>query len=328
MQTEASSQRTTTALPKGELFGIDEFACVAMAQRISGYTRLRSLDEICESEKSRQLALKIAVVSICHQFNWDLLNKTLTEQLVTKETADILDTLAKVTAPTLQNWFSQSGESDRLRAAERAEILRTVARTLQSDFEGDPMNLLRRSKFALRGEGGFLQLMDTFDIFREDPLRKKTNVLIHDMVRERIVRFQDEENIAPAIDYHLIRLYLRTGRVFALYDSLHTSLADGSPRPRPRMVRLLREKVAEAVLLTARFARLTVPDVNYIEWQLGRTICTRDGPKCLAGERVSNLDAEIARLFTGVCPFANNCVAFRDPHWIKLKEPVFQKTFY
>jgi hypothetical protein len=319
---------TTTALPIGELFAIDEFACMAMAKQISGYAPARPLDEILEREKSKYLAFKIAVVSICHQFNWDLLNKRLAEQLLTKETAEILDALAKVSAPTFQDWFSQAGESDRIRAPERADILRVVAKTLQNDFQGDPMNLLRRSRFTLRGKGGFFDLMDTFDIFREDPLRKKTNVLIHDMVRDRIARFQDEENIRPAIDYHLIRLYLRTGRVFALHDSLHTSLTDGSPRQRPRMVRLLREKVAEAVLLTARFARLTVPDVNYIEWQLGRTVCTRDGPRCLAGERVSTLDPEVAKLFTGVCPFANHCAAFRDPGWMKLREPVFQKSFY
>ena len=83
------------------------------------------------------------------------------------------------------------------------------------------------------------------------------------------------ENIKPAIDYHVMRLYLRTGKV--IFEQLK-----GLPRPRARLVRLLRSTVAEALRLTANYSKLTIPDVNYIEWQLGRNICINEQPLCAA----------------------------------------------
>ena len=88
--------------------------------------------------------------------------------------------------------------------------------------------------------------LDRFQAFRDDPLRKKSNVLVHEIVRDRIANFDNSTQIAPAIDYHIMRLYLRSGRVLPLHRETLDLLKKNSA-PRPRLVKLLREAVSEAV---------------------------------------------------------------------------------
>jgi hypothetical protein len=289
----------TMALPPGELFAIDEFSCMLQAKCLTGYRPTPSKEATEHIEVGRHLAFRMAVASICHQFNWDYLNAILRENLLVARIANIPEFLVGVSARDFTSWFKDSPDRERMRAAERAEILRDV---------GD--------------------LMDKFEVFRVDPIRKKTNVLTHDIVRLGIAPFRDLGNIEPAIDYHLIRIYLRSGRVFSKYRFLFDHLSTGDPVPRERTVKLLRETVAEAVKLTAHFSGLTIPDVNYIEWQLGRNVCVRDMPKCKSEIRSQTLDPAILKLFEGSCPYIGSCAAFKDAELMKLQEPVFNKNFY
>jgi len=307
---------------------VDEFACVTLAKRLRGYRSPSLAARIPSQEMSNYLALRIAIAAICHQINWDFLNATMRHHLLDTSNESVILRLGEIRAPEFQSWFENYSEPNRVRATERAAILRQVASVLRTEFRSDPINILEKSGFHLAGPTGFYQQMDSFPAFREDPLRKKTNVLTHDIVREGLGRFEDEKNIAPAIDYHLIRIYLRTGRVFSRHNSIFIALTQGDPRPRPRLVKLLREKVAYAVRLTAKFSDLSIPDVNYIEWQLGRRICVREAPRCLDGGRVPDLDPEIAVLFEGTCPFSAGCIGFGDRKWMELQEPAFKKTFY
>jgi hypothetical protein len=322
-----TSTPKTTLLPPGDLFDVDEFACIALAKRLRAY-RPSGSAPLPPDQISNHLTLKIVTAAICHQINWDFLNHAMRRNLLEARSEDMISRLCEIRAPEFATWFEGYSEPDRIHATERAAILREVASVLQTTFRSEPKNILEKCGSRLAGPRGFYEQMDSFSSFREDPLRKKTNVLTHDIVRERLARFTDEENIAPAIDYHLIRIYLRTGRVFSKHKSIFNVLTQGDPRPRPRLVKLLREKVAYAVRLTAKFSELSVPEVNYIEWQLGRRICVREAPRCLNDTLVSDLDPNIAILFEGSCPFSGGCAGFCDKKWMELQEPVFKKTFY
>jgi hypothetical protein len=124
-----------------------------------------------------------------------------------------------------------------------------------------------------------------------------------------------------------MRLYLRSGRVVPRYNAVGDALM-GKPRPRPRLVKLLREAVGEALRATARFSGLTVADVNYVEWQLGRSVCDHIKPACLKRRIAPGLDNDIGCLFDRFCPYMNFCKACADEEWRKLKEPQFKSTFY
>ena len=311
----------------GNPFSINELACYQASQQISAYharPTQTSWGLVC---KETQLVFKLSIVAICHQMNWEFLQSRLAEKLLTQK-KDFVQTIANVTSRDITEWFGDYHRPERIRAKERARLLRDVGKTLQEKWDSRVSAILEAGDGRLEGKKGFLQLLDDFVAYREDPLRKKSNVLVHDLVRERIITFTDMEKIKPAIDYHLIRLYLRTGRVTPLYEAVKEQLK-GIPRPRPRLVRLLRATVADALRLTAQYSALTIPDVNYIEWQIGRSICHNKNPQCISLESAPSLAEDVAILFSSKCPYDNYCWAFsKDREWLHLQEPKYEKSYY
>ena len=147
---------------------------------------------------------------------------------------------------------------------------------------------------------------------------------MHDLVRVGIARFTVEDTIEPAVDYHIMRLYLRTGRVAPLHRSTLELLKHDS-RPRARLIKLLRETVGEALALTAFYAKVPIPTLNSREWQLGRKICERTRPRC---SDVEDAVRDQLALNSSSCPYSGFCRAAADPEWRALREPDHSKSFY
>jgi hypothetical protein len=230
--------------------------------------------------------------------------------------------LSSVTAHHVAAWLAGYSRPDRVRAKERAAFLRDVGKVIVDRYSRDAELLLKRAEGRLHGPGGLLSRLDEFIAFRADPLRKKSNVLAHDIIRDRIATFSDEDKIAPAIDYHIMRLYLRSGRVVPIHNAT-LGLLKHESTPRPRLVRLMREAVSEALSLTALYSAMSIPEVNEIEWEIGRSICDRTNPKCD--------DPTAGTQFAGRslgCPYQSFCVAFSNTEWRTLKEPGLRKSFY
>ena len=98
-------------------------------------------------------------------------------------------------------------------------LLRDLGATLVREFEGKVESLFLGAGRRLYGSDGFMERLDRFQAFQEDPLRKKSNVLVHEIVRDGIAKFNGSSaQIAPAIDYHIMRLYLRSGRVLPMHS--------------------------------------------------------------------------------------------------------------
>jgi ribokinase len=74
----------------------------------------------------------------------------------------------------------------------------------------------------------FLLLLDRVGGYKEDPLRKKSLLLaliLHDRP-ERFFPLRDDEQIAPIMDYHLMRSCLRMGLIDVLDGELETKLVN------------------------------------------------------------------------------------------------------
>lgn len=311
----------------GEGFFVDSMVCASAAENIKLYHADIEKAPWANLPLSTQLTFKLAFVSICHEFNWDFMQNTLAKHLLEKESGRLIDQLIKIDAKVLGKWLEEYPKPERIRGSERAALLRDFARKLSEHYGGDAGQIIELSGSCIAGENGFLARLDIFEAYGADPLRKKSNVLLHDLVRENIVRFHDEENIAPAVDYHIMRLYLRTGRVIPSSIEIANELK-GKPRPRPRLVKLLRECVSEALKQTAFYAGLTVADVNYIEWQLGRAICLKDCPACQNQCFPGEVSEDVARLYQSSCPYIEFCEAYKDEGFRALREPNFKTSFY
>jgi hypothetical protein len=305
----------------GPAFAVDEMACAAAATVIR---TLRIDGHAVPSRRSQEAELlyRISLAAICHSINWDFLSERLS--LAFDDMKIDCTALAALTARNINSWLDGYARPDRIRASERAGYLRDIGSGLLERYSGSAVRLVSESAGRLYGQDGFLQRLDAFAAFVEDPLRKKSNLLVHEIVRDRVALFEDQNKIAPAIDYHIMRLYLRSGRVVPLHRETLELLKRAST-PRPRLVKLLRQAVSEALSLTALYAQRSIPEVNGIEWQIGRDICDRANPNC-AGVPAS-VQASLSSSGP-LCPNAVFCRAYADMEWRMLKEPDLKKSFY
>lgn len=316
----------------GVPFEIDLFRCWEAARKLSSYTTEPISEPWSDASEIDQLAFKILFISICHQMNWDFLQSTLAQYLFpnpTRRLQEIASTPASRIAELLKEYPKQA----RIRAAERASMLRATASSLQELLApGGALKLLLHAP-VLEGEFGFYAAISQIDAYTGDPLEKKPRVLAHDLYREGILSFADPENLRPAVEYHLIRLYLRSGRVFPTTDSVENELKGYNGPARPRLVKVLREKVDEAMRATAFYAGLDAATLNYVEWQVARSICVATlGPElrfdyCL-GHADPDVPADIQVLAKYGCPFACTCRALNDARYGWFREPHFEKVIY
>jgi hypothetical protein len=305
-------------------FSIDDIACMQHAEIIKPYKRLVATHIWSSKPKQVQLAFKVAFISICHQFNWDFLQNSLAENLL-NQNQPLTETLSKASSDQVAHWLKEYPKQERVRAKERAHLLRDVGRVLADDFGGDLDKFYTQCENAPIGNGAFHKLMDRFEAFRSDQLR---NVLTHDLIKEYILTFNDAENIQPAIDYHIMRLYLRSGRVIPNDKAIFRFL-EGAPNPRGALVKQLRQTVAAAEQLTAFYAGLNVADVNYIEWQIGRSICLNEKPLCLLPDTNIEIAEDIAPLCDQQCPYKKQCLSFNNQRqFILFEEPKYISKDY
>lgn len=173
---------------------------------------------------------------------------------------------------------------------------------------------------ALAGPAGLYARLDRLEPFRADPQRKKARVFVQQLLRFRLLTPLDPAELRPATEYHLIRLYLRTQRVTHMNGTWPAAPAGATSDL--ENITSLRGAVEQAMRYTAEAAGLTIADVNEIEWQVGRSYCERDAPRCSGPFRPDKpVSGTIARARGGRCPFGEVCDAARDSSLARLIEP-------
>lgn len=90
-----------------------------------------------------------------------------------------------------------------------------------------PQAVLQKALESTQPLQTFIGLLDHIGGYKEDPLRKKSNLLaliLHDRP-EQFLPLQDHEQITPLIDYHLMRSCLRIGLIDVIDEELKNKLA-------------------------------------------------------------------------------------------------------
>jgi hypothetical protein len=190
--------------------------------------------------------------------------------------------------------------------AQRYELFMSVAAALATADSVLRQLALRAEPQQLAGPTGLYEVLDSLPVFAADPQRKKARILVQQLYRYRLINFTDPENVRPATEYHLIRLYLRTERVVHA-DGVEFA-TDAYRAVDIRSVNALRLAVEEAMHYTTAGAAMSLPDLNEIEWQIARSFCQRSRPLCAGPPRADKpVDPAIVSVSNGACPFANSC---------------------
>lgn len=214
---------------------------------------------------------------------------------------------------------------------ERAMLLSDAAARLITEYGGDVRELFRQAEGYVRGlcGRGIVERLSPFRAY-EDPIGKKTFLLIKLLRRRGLLTVKDPEKIDIPVDHVVFTLALRSGLVVAEPSVTQailvgTCLADG-------VVRDLREETLRAYRMVARYARLTADEFDDLLWAYGRE-CLRDEtpfPETRIGSirlpleaRIANAEAldEFIRFITGIDGHAPRGAS-------RLPVPVIPPTWY
>jgi hypothetical protein len=250
-----------------------------------------------------QLRALVHLVSICDRLNWDFLLGVLCDRLWTNTNKFSSGSLACTDWHSLKLHFAGYVREDgSLNYARRLKHLQLISEWCdKTDF----LSRLEQSS-VLDGPEGTRELLRHVPVYADDPLQKKSNVLINECLRRNLIRVDDEDKVQPAVDYHLIRLYLRTGRVMVRNQELADRLVRREPI-RIERITAIRECVALAMKTTARHVGVAISILNDAEWAFARKACRRDTAWCFDSN--------------GDCPLRESCEsAGMDPMYM-IAEP-------
>ena len=277
--------------------------------------------------------VEVLFVSICHNTNWDRLHARFLD-IADKEPEQLSPpAVSALTREGFLNLFGDVIGGEQQKRGERAGILRQVA-DVAGDVLTDASNsvpFFRPGKARLGGESGIYNWLARIPAFGGDPLQKKSRILIHQLLAYRLLEIADPENILPAVDYHLMRLYVRTGRVVARRAETVERLRGHRKVARVEFVTHLRRAVEEAMWYTASGAQRPVNEVNHIEWQIGRSYCTRKEARC-DGPYLETKppDACVRALSPSsrACPLRRDCAGAIDERLRSIVDPASSRSYY
>lgn len=273
-------------------FAVNELQCFSFARQVPILISMRKKEDafsLRHLDQLEQVSTLVHMVAICDRLNWDFTLGTLASNLweITKgfSVTGVLGLDVKTFRSAFGN-YKRPGET--IGYSRRLKALHDVSR--YSDVENIPNRLIECRHVG--GDGGALALLQSAPIYNDDPLLKKANALLHELIRRRLVNFVDPESVQPAIDYHILRLYLRTGRIKICEEAVRQRLMKRQ-RMRIEMITSLRRVTGEAMRHTAWLARVPLSVLNDVEWAFARKACRRDEVWC--AERK--------------CPIAESCLS-------------------
>jgi len=284
-------------------------------------------------------------VAICHQthhlknqlkgiYGWDYLEdgfvrlmrdfpeKLQPEWLVKRSLNEISHLLAST--------FSDSGLPEHTtfdRLEERAFLMKNAATYVQEEFAERFELLLDYTGSKLLNEGkGVYEFFPDMEAFR-DPLQKKTLFLLKLLQDANLFNITDKEHLMPVMDYHMMRVLLRTGAVEIQDETLKAKLSQHALLDHDQGIR---EACAQAMKMVGEKSGHGVLKMNDFYWPLGRSCCAET---TLCHDKVCVKQPctfhEVADIHHHEkCVLQPVCKGAEDAEYRGMWQPVVQTHFY
>ena len=265
---------------------------------------------------------EIISAAICHQINWDYLRKRIYEK--TKSTPEWLhfENLEIIDVDEVYNLLSTYEKKERIRAEERCEIINQIGNWAKTFI--DIKNVFFESKGKLLDYDNIHNNMLLCSAFSGDPQEKKLQLLI-----QKLSAIESLEELSlyyrPAIDYHLIRNYLRRGLIYSKTKHAREYIENNLAERTEKTVAAIRMHCSNMMYEISAYTGLNISIINLIEWNIGRSVCTQDKADC----RLEAKSSQWLKPVFNVCPFYNTCMArCCNQDYLIIQEPNYNGSSY
>ncbi len=326
---------------------VDEAQCQAIARRLR-LQRVRP-DEflfvpVTPAEARREANYWTFAIAICQHTKslegvidgrwcrgWDYLIRASRRALDEMASAEAM---AAITGPRLQAILSDDFDPDHStvdRIDERLRQLHEVAETLLADYDGEAMNLYCRAGGHLRGGDGIFQRLSSIPAYA-DPLEKKAHLLVGQLDAAGVWPLEDPENLKVCMDYHAMRVALRTGIVEVTDPGLVLALKQQA-RVSDDINHAVRRAVSAACDRVIALSGVSVFEFDKWIWHLGRSCCFYDhepicGPRSCHKMDVCTYIKAVDYPCPGRCSLDGACKGSRDGYYTAFWETNVYTEFY
>lgn len=290
--------------------------------------------EICEILPPRnipflELGLENAVgceiicASICHQINWDFLREAVYE-MTQKDISWIAPKeLSRISVDKVKQLLGKYDKPERIREKERCALLRSIGSTLMK-INYTYLDIFFSDDFCVRNEKEISTVINSIKAFSGDPEGKKLQLLLQNLSEyEQLSRVS--KYCKPAIDYHIIREFLRRGLVVPINQQAYEFIFNPEIERKERTVAGLRKVCSDFFYTLQWITSCNITTLNTIEWWIGRSVCLKEVPDC----ELKGSASQWLKPFFNKCPFYESCYAIQtNKNFLKVVEPNYQGSSY
>lgn len=267
------------------------------------------------------ISCEIICAAICHQMNWDYLRNTIFMKVTENNAWVSADNLTSISEAEVFEMFAMYSKPERIRKKERTTILHEIGKWMKN-YQSVEDVFLRNNE--LLDNNSIRYNLLTCSAFSNDPEEKKMSLLLQKL-SAYVPLMGLSEYYQPAIDYHLIRCYLRRGLLYAKTKYAVDYLQNSNVERKESTVAAVRELCSKLLSDICNYTNLNISIVNQIEWNIGRSVCTHDSPDCF----LELDDSKWLRPKFEVCPFFNTCAArHHNKIYLQLNEPKYTGSSY
>lgn len=240
----------------------------------------------------------------------------------------------------LRQWLSDDGRAESStvdREAERVGLACAIGEFLERDYRGSAMKIWEASRGRVadapdcRGLQSRLAECEAY----ADPMAKKTFLLLMYLDAIGVWPLEDPGRLDIPVDYHVMRVLLRTGVLEITDAEVHRRLC-ADEAAEERWESAIRSAAREACRIAVVEGGCPLLPLDAALWMVGRNCCfyTHD-PLCRpleAGECPERGRCSLLRGFdypcAGFCPLEKICRGGREAAFRGLKEPRVETHYY
>lgn len=264
---------------------------------------------------------EIICAAICHQINWDFLRSTVYNKTMLSDKWLSTHHLSNISESEVNIMLSGYDKPERIRANERAKILRDLGRWL-GEYDAPDRIFMSSEGMVLKEQVVRRNLLKCM-AFAGDPEEKKMQLLM-----QKLSVFDKLNGLRaycqPAIDYHLVRVYLRRGLLIAKNKYAMDFLTNFEIERKESTMAAVRQLCSCILSEISGYTHLDMMSVNQIEWHIGRSVCAQDKPDCF----LLSSSAQWLKERFSVCPFFKTCLARYNNRLLNLREPTYKGISY